>query len=91
MTILQPMKEWEMYLVLGIFLATDVITLVSWQVIDPLFRELEYFPPEDPASKTQDDIKLKPELEHCSSKHLNIWLGEHSASGLDRSDTYSSE
>ena len=70
------MKEWEMYLVLGIFLVTDVIILTSWQVIDPLFRELEYFPHEKPEYNTKEDIELKPELEHCSSNHLNIWLGK---------------
>lgn len=74
--IFQPMKEWEMYLVLSIFLVMDVIALSVWQIKDPLYRKLEYFPNEKPEYNTKEDIEMKPELEHCSSENLNIWLGK---------------
>ena len=64
-----------MYTVLGILLSLDVIVLVTWQVIDPSYRELESFPHEKPQD-TAVDIEIKPQLEHCSSQHLNIWLGK---------------
>ena len=45
-----------------------------FQVIDPLYRELESFPHELPED-SEKDIEYKPQLEHCSSRYLNVWLG----------------
>ena len=64
-----------MYIVLCLFLVVDIIVLTVWQIIDPLYRELESFPHELPKD-TDKDIQLKPQLEHCSSRYLNVWLGE---------------
>jgi gamma-aminobutyric acid type B receptor len=58
----------------GAFLVFDIILMVTWQVVDPLKREVEKFPLEDPSS-TDDDIKISPELEHCESAHNTVWLG----------------
>ena len=63
-------------MVLAILLSLDVIVLVTWQVIDPLKRELDSFPHEKPQDITMD-IEIKPQLEHCRSEHVNIWLGRH--------------
>ena len=71
---MQVFKEWEMYLVVLIFLAMDLIVLTVWQVVDPLHQSLEDFPHETPED-TEKDIEIKPQLEHCSSNNLNIWLG----------------
>ncbi|KAI0216715.1 Gamma-aminobutyric acid type B receptor subunit 1 [Lamellibrachia satsuma] len=71
---IRNLSNWEMYMVLGIMLSLDVIVLVTWQVIDPCYRELESFPHETPKDSVMD-IEIKPQLEHCSSRHLNIWLG----------------
>lgn len=58
-------------------LSVDFIILLVWQVTDPLQRILETFPLEDPISAT-DDIKIRPELEHCESEKNSMWLGEYS-------------
>ncbi len=63
-----------MYLVLGIFLLMDSVVLVSWQILDPLYQDLEDFAHESPTN-SQEDIEIKPQLEHCSSQYLNVWLG----------------
>jgi hypothetical protein len=55
-------------------LAVDLVILLTWQLQDPLARRLETFPLEDPLSVT-DDIKIRPELEHCESHNNSIWLG----------------
>lgn len=55
-------------------LSVDLIILIVWQIVDPLQRILETFPLEDPKSIT-DDIKIRPELEHCESQQNAIWLG----------------
>ena len=64
-------------MVLAILLSLDVIVLVTWQVIDPFYRKLEPFPDEKHQDSTMD-IEIEPQLEHCSSRHLNIWLGRYS-------------
>jgi gamma-aminobutyric acid type B receptor len=57
------------------FLLVDFVILLTWQLYDPLQRRIEVFPLEDPVS-TEDDIKIRPELEHCESENNNVWLGK---------------
>lgn len=54
-------------------LVVDLILLLVWQLHDPLQRRVELFPLEDPMS--EDDIKIRPELEHCESQNNTVWLG----------------
>ncbi len=42
--------------------------------MDPLRRVEEVFPPEFP-SDTDEDVRIRPILEHCESTYNNIWLG----------------
>lgn len=55
-------------------LMVDFVVLAAWQVYDPLQRRIEVFPLEDPIN-TDDDIKIRPELEHCESNNNSVWLG----------------
>lgn len=55
-------------------LVVDFVILLAWQLHDPLQREIEHFPLEDPMSAL-DDSKIRPELEHCRSVHNTVWLG----------------
>ncbi|XP_069119655.1 gamma-aminobutyric acid type B receptor subunit 1-like isoform X3 [Argopecten irradians] len=64
----------ELFTVLSVILTIDIAVLTTWQVLDPLYREVEIFEKEDPVD-TDEDIKLQPELEHCTSKNISIWLG----------------
>ncbi|KAK0053837.1 gamma-aminobutyric acid type B receptor subunit 1 [Biomphalaria pfeifferi] len=65
---------WELFTVLGILILLDIGVLTAWQVLDPLQRKLETFARIQPTN-TEDDIELRPQLEHCHSENLNIWLG----------------
>lgn len=56
-------------------LAVDLVILLTWQLQDPLERRLETFPLEDPL-QADDDVKIRPELEHCESINNSVWLGE---------------
>lgn len=56
-------------------LAVDLVILLTWQIYDPLQRRLETFPLEDPES-INDDVKIRPELEHCESDNNSVWLGK---------------
>lgn len=57
-------------------LIVDLIILITWQITDPLQRDVELFPLEEPAN-SDDDIKIRPELEHCRSNHHNVWMGKN--------------
>lgn len=57
-------------------LSIDLIILMTWQITDPLQRRLESFPLEDPMS-SNDDIKIRPQLEHCESDNNSVWLGNN--------------
>lgn len=59
-------------------LAVDLVILLTWQIYDPLQRRLETFPLEDPES-INDDVKIRPELEHCESDNNSVWLGKFSS------------
>lgn len=56
-------------------LCVDLLILLTWQLYDPLQRRLEAFPLEDPLSSI-DDMKIRPEVEHCESENNSIWLGK---------------
>nr|QRN45425.1 metabotropic GABA-B receptor subtype 1 [Carausius morosus] len=70
----KKVEPWKLYLMVTGFLLVDVVLLLTWQIYDPLQRRIEVFPLEDPVS-TEDDVKIRPELEHCESDNNNIWLG----------------
>ncbi|KAL9875456.1 gamma-aminobutyric acid type B receptor subunit 1 [Glossina fuscipes fuscipes] len=70
----KKVEPWKLYTMVTGLLSVDLIILTAWQIIDPLQRILETFPLEDPISTT-DDIKIRPELEHCESSQNSVWLG----------------
>ena len=55
-------------------ISMDILVLLTWVLVDPLDRKLEPLQLEDPMG-TDEDIKIRPSLEHCYSDHQNIWLG----------------
>lgn len=68
------MEPWKLYTMVSGLLFVDAVLLLCWQLRDPLRRRVETFPLEDPPSAL-DDIKIRPELEHCESEHNTVWLG----------------
>ena len=62
---------------LTVLLLLDVAVLIAWQILDPLKRDLETFAMEEPTD-TDEDIQLMPQLEHCISNNLSVWLGKFS-------------
>nr|XP_034841362.1 gamma-aminobutyric acid type B receptor subunit 1 [Maniola hyperantus] len=68
------MHGWKLYTMVGGLLAVDVALLTAWQIRDPLQRRVEIFPLEAPRHH-DDDVHIRPELEHCESDHNTVWLG----------------
>lgn len=79
----QTVKNCELYLVLVSMLVLDLIILTTWQVVDPMYRDIEIFDLE-PSPSMEQDIMLKPYLEHCHSNNNDIWLGMCILSGVSR-------
>ena len=72
--LLKVVSEHEMYLVLSVFFALDVIIMASWSLINPFYPDLEFFPLEQP-DVIERDIEFLPQLEHCRSQNLFVWYG----------------
>ncbi|NWX94538.1 GABR1 protein, partial [Nothoprocta pentlandii] len=69
----KTLEPWKLYATVGLLVGLDVVTLFIWQVVDPLHRTIEEFTKEEP--KTDTDVSILPQLEHCSSTKMNTWLG----------------
>lgn len=42
----QVMKDYQLYLVVAALVLIDVITMTTWQVLDPFYRETKELMPE---------------------------------------------
>uniref|UniRef100_A0A8B9NLI7 G-protein coupled receptors family 3 profile domain-containing protein n=1 Tax=Accipiter nisus TaxID=211598 RepID=A0A8B9NLI7_9AVES len=71
----KTLEPWKLYATVGLLVGLDVVTLIIWQIVDPLHRTIEEFTKEEP--KTDTDVSILPQLEHCSSTKMNTWLGGH--------------
>ncbi|XP_045154650.1 gamma-aminobutyric acid type B receptor subunit 1 [Echinops telfairi] len=69
----KTLEPWKLYATVGLLVGMDVLTLAVWQIVDPLHRTIETFAKEEP--KEDIDVSILPQLEHCSSKKMNTWLG----------------
>ncbi|NXB88962.1 GABR1 protein, partial [Vidua chalybeata] len=67
------LEPWKLYATVGGLVGFDVVTLSVWQIVDPLHRTIEEFTKEEP--KSDMDVSILPQLEHCSSTKMNTWLG----------------
>ncbi|XP_076864544.1 gamma-aminobutyric acid type B receptor subunit 1 isoform X3 [Brachyhypopomus gauderio] len=69
----QHLEPWKLYATVGVLLFIDVLSLMIWQIVDPLHITVEKFTREVP--KGDLDVLIEPLLEHCSSEKMNTWLG----------------
>ncbi|XP_058261156.1 gamma-aminobutyric acid type B receptor subunit 1 isoform X3 [Hemibagrus wyckioides] len=69
----QHLEPWKLYATVGVLLVIDVLSLMIWQIVDPLHITEEKFTREAP--KEDLDVLIEPLLEHCSSEKMNTWLG----------------
>ncbi|XP_076252182.1 gamma-aminobutyric acid type B receptor subunit 1 isoform X2 [Rhynchophorus ferrugineus] len=69
---MKKVQPWKLYSMVSGLLVIDIIIMMAWQIIDPLYRKIEMFPLEDPAEES-DDSKIRPELEHCGTANISVW------------------
>lgn len=41
---LQTLEPWKLYATVGLLVGLDVVTLIIWQIVDPLHRTIEVGP-----------------------------------------------
>ncbi|XP_032683097.1 gamma-aminobutyric acid type B receptor subunit 2 isoform X5 [Odontomachus brunneus] len=66
-------KDYQLFMVVGILLTIDLSIMTTWQVADPFYREIKQMEPYHHPSS--DDIIIVPENEYCQSNQMNIYLG----------------
>ncbi|XP_035208128.1 gamma-aminobutyric acid type B receptor subunit 2-like isoform X2 [Stegodyphus dumicola] len=66
-------KDYKLFMVVGVLVMIDVIILTTWQIIDPFYRETSTGAPLP--SPENEDIEIIPELEFCQSNNMTIFLG----------------
>ncbi|XP_042145188.1 gamma-aminobutyric acid type B receptor subunit 2 [Ixodes scapularis] len=66
-------KDYKLFMVVGVFLMLDVIILTTWQIVDPFYREARQGQPV--ASHGNEDVSVIPEMEFCQSQKMTIFLG----------------
>ncbi|KAK1804900.1 hypothetical protein P4O66_019269 [Electrophorus voltai] len=82
----QHLDPWKLYATVGVLLTIDIMSLMIWQIVDPLHITVELFSliglfcfPEQKFTrevpKGDLDVLIEPLLEHCSSEKMNTWLG----------------
>ncbi|XP_076013288.1 gamma-aminobutyric acid type B receptor subunit 1 [Genypterus blacodes] len=67
------LEPWKLCATVGVLLGIDVVSLMIWQIVDPLHVTVEKFTREAP--KGDLGVLIQPLLEHCSSEKMNTWLG----------------
>uniref|UniRef100_A0A672N4U9 Gamma-aminobutyric acid type B receptor subunit 1-like n=1 Tax=Sinocyclocheilus grahami TaxID=75366 RepID=A0A672N4U9_SINGR len=67
------LEPWKLYATVGVLLVIDILSLMVWQIVDPLHITVEKFTKEAP--KGDVDELIEPLLQHCSSEKMNTWLG----------------
>ncbi|KAI9555104.1 gamma-aminobutyric acid B receptor [Daphnia sinensis] len=68
----KAIKDYQLFMVVGVLLTIDIAILTTWQVIDPFYRETKLLEPYPHPS--QDNAEIRPENEYCQSNHMTIFV-----------------
>ncbi|CAK9302690.1 unnamed protein product [Gordionus sp. m RMFG-2023] len=71
--LVEPSDNWKYNLCVPTFLALDILFLIIWRLLDPLYKSLKDFPMIVIVNR-DDEFKILPQLEICSCRKLGIWL-----------------
>ncbi|XP_037074504.1 gamma-aminobutyric acid type B receptor subunit 2-like, partial [Pollicipes pollicipes] len=66
-------KDYQLYIVVGVLLSIDIAIMTTWQILDPFYREtkqLEQYP-----HPQNDDAVVIPENEYCKSNKMTVFVG----------------
>ncbi|XP_067137060.1 gamma-aminobutyric acid type B receptor subunit 2-like isoform X3 [Centruroides vittatus] len=66
-------KDYKLFMVVGVLVIIDIAILVTWQIVDPFYRDTSTGEPE--LSSENDDVQIIPVMEFCQSERMSIFLG----------------
>ncbi|KAK9876297.1 hypothetical protein WA026_012595 [Henosepilachna vigintioctopunctata] len=66
-------KDYQLFMVVGVLLFIDLVIMTTWQVADPFYRETKQLEPYPHPSS--EDIIIIPENEYCASERMTIFVG----------------
>ncbi|KAG7202412.1 hypothetical protein KM043_018728 [Ampulex compressa] len=66
-------KDYQLFMVVGVLLVIDLAIMTTWQVADPFYRETKQMEPYPHPSS--EDIIIIPENEYCQSNRMTVYLG----------------
>lgn len=66
-------KDYQLFMVVGVLLAIDIAIMTTWQVADPFYRDTKQLEPF--AHPSLEDVIIVRENEYCQSEQMNIFVG----------------
>ncbi|XP_058796020.1 gamma-aminobutyric acid type B receptor subunit 2 isoform X2 [Phymastichus coffea] len=66
-------KDYQLFMVVGVLLFIDLAIMTTWQVADPFYRETKEMEPYPHPSS--EDIIILPQNEYCQSNRMTVYLG----------------
>ncbi|XP_058467676.1 gamma-aminobutyric acid type B receptor subunit 2 [Malaya genurostris] len=66
-------KDYQLFIVVGVLLAIDLAIMTTWQIADPFYRETKYIEPSE--HPTLEDVIIVQENEYCQSNRMTIFIG----------------
>ncbi|KAF5290089.1 hypothetical protein FQA39_LY14870 [Lamprigera yunnana] len=66
-------KDYQLFMVVGVLLFIDLAIMTTWQVADPFYRETKRMEPYPHPSS--EDILIIPENEYCASERMTLFVG----------------
>ncbi|XP_057667977.1 gamma-aminobutyric acid type B receptor subunit 2 isoform X1 [Diorhabda carinulata] len=66
-------KDYQLFMVVGVLLVIDLIIMTTWQFADPFYRDTKQM--ERYLHPSNEDIIIIPENEYCASEYQTIFVG----------------
>ncbi|RVE54939.1 hypothetical protein evm_000306 [Chilo suppressalis] len=66
-------KDYQLFMVVGVLLGVDLAIMTTWQVSDPFYRATKQMEPYPHPSS--EDIVIVQENEYCQSERMTIFIG----------------
>ncbi|KAJ7375512.1 Gamma-aminobutyric acid type B receptor subunit 2 [Desmophyllum pertusum] len=66
-------SDFQLFAMLGLFISIDLLILMVWEIVDPLYITKHYTGREEYSPST--DTKYKPYYIDCTSSYTSLWLG----------------
>ncbi|XP_076340715.1 gamma-aminobutyric acid type B receptor subunit 2-like [Tachypleus tridentatus] len=66
-------KDYKLFMVVGVLVVVDIIILTTWQIIDPFYRETS-LGAQLPSPENEDSVII-PKMEFCKSQKMTVFLG----------------